>query len=269
MNQEVQAVLRVMVCFEQTDWPECLPACQLALNNRDSSATGVSPNLLLNGYTAELLQKTELPDESRTTPKGRAVQFLDHLKRGSDLAQAAIAFTQQRQQDTTNRSRRPAERFEIGDKVWFSLRNVKTNRPSRKLDWLQARYTVVAVPSPLTVTLDLPGDLHKTVHVDLVERAASDPLPNQDRLDSRPGPVLIPEEDDPDLQEWTVEEILQVKNARGRNKRQALVKWQGWITPTWHPLEDVEDTEALDRYEAKHGKVSHHGFTKASPRVRK
>jgi hypothetical protein len=107
------------------------------------------------------------------------------------------------------------------------------------------------------------------VHVDLVERAASDPLPNQDQLDSHPGPVLFPEEDDPDLQEWTVEEILQVKNARGRNKKQVLVKWQGWITLTWHPLEDVEDTEALDCYEAKHGKVSHHGFTRAPLRVHK
>ena len=53
MNQEVQAVLRVMVNFEQTDWPDCLPACQ---------ASGVAPSLLLNGYHADLLEQISLPE---------------------------------------------------------------------------------------------------------------------------------------------------------------------------------------------------------------
>jgi len=103
------------------------------------------------------------------------------------------------------------------------------------------------------VTLDLPGDLHKTVHVDLLERAADDPLPTQTLEDARPGPVLELAEEDPVLSEWAVEEILDVKNARGRNQRQALVKWRGWLNPTWHPLKDFLDTEALARFETKNG----------------
>lgn len=253
-NQEVQAVLRVMVNFEQTDWPQCLPACQLALNNRDSSVTGVSPNLLLNGYNVDLLQTITLPNESQHTPQGRAVHFLDHLRQGAELTQAAIAFVQQRQQESTNRARRPAERFQVGDRVWFSLRNVKTDRPSRKLDWLQAQYTVTATPTPLTVTLDLPGNLHKTVHVDLVERAASDALPSQKQLDNRPGPVSVLQDEDADLAEWEVEEILKVKNARGRGKKQVLVQWKGWLRPTWEPLEELQDTEAWARFESRHHK---------------
>ena len=268
-NQEVQAVLRMMVNFEQTNWPQCLAACQLALNNRTSSVTNMSPNLLLNGYHADLLERVELPSISQNTPQGRAVHFLDHLKRGTELAQAAIAWAQQRQQESTDQSRRPAERFRPGDSVWFSLRNVKTNRPSRKLDWLQAKYKVVAVPTPLTVTLDLPGDLHKTVHVDLLERAADDPLPSQPLADSRPGPALDLEEEDPALSEWVVEEILDAKNARGRGQRQVLVKWKGWLNPTWHPLQDFKDTEALDRFEIKHGDAYSNGGTVGSVRRRK
>jgi hypothetical protein len=83
---------------------------------------------------------------------------------------------------------------------------------------------VITVPTPLTVTLDLPGDLHKTVHVDLVERAATDPLPSQRLEDARPGPELAPVDTNPSLHEYGVEEILRVKNARGRGKRKALVK---------------------------------------------
>jgi transposase InsO family protein/predicted aspartyl protease len=249
-NQEVQAVLRLMVNFTQTNWPACLPACQLALNNRDSSVTGMSPNLLLNGYTISAIQAPVGTTRSRTNPKGRAVLFAEHLRDGMMLTQAAIAYAQQRQQDATNRSRRPAEKFRVGDKVWFSMRNVKTVRASRKLDWLQAKYTVTATPTPLTVTLDLPGSMHKTVHVDLVERAADDPLSSQILTDSRPGPAVELEDVDESLQEWEVEAILQEKNARGRGKKQVLVKWKGWLKPSWHPKEDFLDTEALQTFEA-------------------
>jgi len=259
----------MMVNFEQTNWPQCLPACQLALNNRTSSVTNMSPNLLLNGFHADLLERIPVPSISQNTPQGRAVHFLDHLKQGTELAQAAIAWAQQRQQEATDQSRRPAEQFRKGDSVWFSLRNVKTNRPSRKLDWLQAKYRVIDVPTPLTVTLDLPGDLHKTVHVDLLERAADDPLPNQILQDSRPGPALELEEEDPTLSEWQVEEILAAKNARGKGQRQVLVKWKGWLTPTWHPLQDFQDTEALDRFEAEHGNAQQNDGKVAVVRRRK
>jgi len=129
----------------------------------------MSLNLLLNGYDLDLLGRIDLPETTKKSEKGSAVHFLDHLKRDVELTQAAIAWTQQRVKEASDLSRRPAERFKVGDKVWFSLRNVKTNRPSKKLDWLQQKYTVTAVPTPLTATLDLPGNLHKTVHVDLLE----------------------------------------------------------------------------------------------------
>lgn len=99
--------------------------------------------------------------------------------------------------------------------------------------------------------------LHKTFHVELVERAAADPLPSQITTDTRPGPILIPAaEDEGDQEEYAVEEILAAKNARGRGGgRQVLVKWVGYDTPDWQPLSLFTDTEALDRFEARWGDV--------------
>lgn len=93
-NQEVQAILRTVVAFHQYDWKYYLPAYQIVLNNRDSTVTGVSPNRLLNGYEMEPVPLTCAQTASTTSPKGRAVAFLDHLRQGQDLAQAAIAFEQ-------------------------------------------------------------------------------------------------------------------------------------------------------------------------------
>lgn len=255
-NQEVQAVLRVVVGFSQYDWPDHLPACQLALNNRTSTVTGMSANRALHGYDMELVQRVDSQEASHTSPKGRAVAFLAQLNEGTAMAQAAIDWVQQAQQDSANRSRRPAERFEVGDLVWLNLKNVKTNRPCRKFDWVMAKYKVTDVPSPSNVRLDVPRGIHPVFHVDLIERAATDPLPSQVVKESRPGPVLTLEEEDPDLAEYEVEEIVAARNARGQGGgRDVLVKWVGWMQPTWEPLEHFQETEALSRFEDQWGDV--------------
>lgn len=257
-NQEVQAVLRVMVTFSQYDWPDKLAACQVALNNRTSSVTGVSANRAIHGYDVDLIQRAQpATTQILTSPKGRADAFLQQLQDVTTMTQAAIDWAQQRQQDAANRSRRPAERFEVGDMVWLTLRNIKTNRPCKKLDWVMAKYKVIEVPHPLTVRLDVPRGIHSVFHVDLLERAATDPLPSQILQDTRPGPQLMFQDEDPALAEYGVEEILAAKNAPGRgNRRNVLVKWTGYMTPTWEPLENFTDTEALSTFEARWGDVN-------------
>jgi hypothetical protein len=271
MNQEVQSYLRAAVSLAQYDWVDHLAACQLAINNRDTTTVGVSPNRLLNGFDIEAVPVLRKEEAARNTPRGRAVHFLRHLREGTDLAQAAMAFAQQQQRDAANRHRRPAEAYRVGDKVWLSLRNIKTDRPCKKLDWLYAKYTVVAVPSPLVVTLDVPGDKHPSFHVELVERAADDPLPSQGKTDTQPPPVMVPQLEDGDLEpEYRVEEIVAARNARGRgNQRQVLVKWQGYDNLSWHPLRDFEDTRALEEFESKWGSARSNDGPKSNRARRK
>lgn len=259
MNQEVQKYLRHTITFLQDDWPEHLPACQMAINNRDSSVTGLSPNRLVNGFDVRAVPGPLDMTASAASPKGRAAAFLDHLRTGMELAQAAIDFTQQQQEAVANRRRRPAEAFHVGDRVWLSLRHIRTNRPMKKLDWLYQKYTVLEVPTPQTVTLDVPGRIHPTFNVDLVERAASDPLPSQSSTDERPGPVLVANDADGTAEEeYVIEEIQDVRNSPGRPRRgvhprEVLVKWKGWDQATWEPLANYADTAALARFEARWG----------------
>ena len=53
--------------------------------------------------------------------------------------------------------------------------------------------------------------------------------------------------------EYGVEEILAeryVRRGRGRY-RELLVKWAGYTDPTWEPATNLQDTTALDTYEAQ------------------
>ncbi|KAM4054394.1 integrase core domain-containing protein [Hirsutella rhossiliensis] len=78
-----------------------------------------------------------------------------------------MASSQQQQEEAANAKRQPAERFEVGDKVWLSMANYRSPRPCKKLDWLHHKYTVTKVISSHVVELDVRGSIYPRFHVDL------------------------------------------------------------------------------------------------------
>ena len=232
---------------------------QLALNKRPNSALGgMSPSFLRHGYEIDPLTMPPIEDKKSLQHPGKlsAEKYVQRLKDAQDFAQAAMASAQQRYESSANRHRRQPEKFEVGDKLWLDLRNIKTPQFSKKLAWQHAKYTVLAVPDPLTVELNVPGNIHKRFHVELVKRAGSDPFPSQERDDAQTPPLV----DDLNEPEYEIDSILRARNVRrGRgNFRQALVKWTGWADPTWEPIEYVKDTKALDEFEARFGSIESH-----------
>ena len=180
-NQELYKYLRVFTCYAQNNWMELLPMAQLALNGRPNSAIGgMSPFFLRYGYEIDpLMEPISKQDENLRHPgKISAERYIQRLKDAQDFAQAAMASNQQRSESNANRNRRQPERFKVGNKVWLDLRNIKTPQLSKKISWQHAKYTVTDIPDPLTVELDVPGNIHKWFHVELVKRAGTDTFPS-------------------------------------------------------------------------------------------
>ena len=251
-NQEVERIIRAFSAYAQDDWGSLLPIVAMAINNRDATSTGLSPFFFTHGYHVDPIGIDDAQDpreiQEMLPPERAGETFVNRLRDATDWAQSAIAVAQETQQDQANRHRQAAPVYKQGDRVWLNLRNVRSQRPSKKLDWLHARYTVEEVPTPHTVRLNVPTGIHPVFHVELIRPAATDPLPSQIVDDTQPPPIEVDGEN-----EWAIEEILQERTRRvGRkSQREVLVKWVGYAEPSWEPIELVQDCVALDVFEQR------------------
>jgi transposase InsO family protein len=255
MNSVWEAYIRAFVSWAQDNWAPLCPMAQIAINGRDATSTGVAPFFLQHGYNVDPLQ-LEIPlsaDQRKYTAEERserkkAESIVAKFRDVFDLVQASMAEAQQEQEKQANKHRKEARNFRVGDKVWLKLdKQYSTGRRSRKLDWKSAKYTVIEIIDSHSVKLDTPPGHHPVFHVDRLRLAGTDPLPSQLQDDYQPLPLRVDDED-----EWVVEEIIgeQLKR-RGRGwKLYYDVKWKGYHRTSLEPSEYLQDSEALDRWEA-------------------
>jgi hypothetical protein len=250
VNAEVETLLRQWVNAAQDDWVDWLPVVQLALNGRDSSSTGVSPFMLSHGYPLRTVDPLidAVASVKPKTPIQKGETIVAKVKALTEWAQSEMAKTQQDQEQQANQSRNVAPAYQVGDKVYLSLRNVRTQRPSKKLDARSAKFTVLEVINPASYKLDTPPGIHNVFHVDLLRPAAADPFPSQVLDDPQPPAIQVD-----DTEEWLVERILDERHRKlpgrgSRTRHEYYVKWTGYAVPTWEPAVALADTAALDTY---------------------
>jgi transposase InsO family protein len=249
MNATVQAYLRAFCDWGQTNWKSNLGMAKIAITARQAQSTKMSPFFMQHGYEVDPLQiAVRYGPENR--PRGRRVQkdyekaerIVEKLRQSIQLAQATMGEAQQEQERQANQRRKQSPQLRVGDKVWLKLGDhYKTKRPSRKLDWKNAKYTVLEIVGPNAVKLNTPGRVHPVFNVNMLRLASSDPLPSQPQDDNEPEPIEVDGEE-----MYLVEEILKEKGDRQR--KQYLVKWEGYSDPTWEPASSLKHTNALQEW---------------------
>ena len=140
---------------------------------------------------------------------------------------------QRQSADYQNTKQKMMPQLKKGDKVYLRTANIKTKRPSKKLNHVKVGpFFIEEEKRPVNYKLQLPKDtkIHPVFHVWLLELADPE-TPVQTTFHCKP------EEDD----KYKIKESLE---KRGQNY---LVKWKGYPTSenTWESLKNLENCQEL------------------------
>lgn len=131
MNQEVLVYQCAFISFAKLDWPNMLPSEQLAINNHDSSVSGLSPFFLVHGYHIELILQVLLREKTPiSASKGCVDRFINRLE-AQEYTAAAMASAQQFMEDKANNTHNTSPLFHEGGKVLLNLKNITIPRPKK------------------------------------------------------------------------------------------------------------------------------------------
>ena len=127
-----------------------------------------------------------------------------------------------------NKKRLKGPTFEKGDKVYLLTKNLKSKRPSSKLDHVRiGPFEVEKQTSKVNYQLKLPAkaQIHRNFHVSLLELASKNaPVQTQWNIEEE--------------EEYNVEKILDSRKSNGKD--QYLVKWLRYEDKKnlWEPTEN-------------------------------
>jgi hypothetical protein len=240
INAVTEQYLRAYVSYLQDDWKKYLPLAEFAANNQASETTSLSPFFAVYGRNPKCSFELDIRTDNPEQVDAQLVaERMSHIH---DVLRAEMKYAQARYTEAADRSRAPAPVFKENDLVWLDSRNLRTERPSRKLENKHlGPYRVVRAVGTHAYELDIPDTMknHRTFPVSLLNPASSDPLPGQ--IIPPPLPVVVDGE-----KEWSVDAILDSRLVRGRLKY--LVKWTGYDPPEWEAAEGINGLEAIDRF---------------------
>jgi len=234
VNQETERFIRTYTNYQQDDWDTWLPEAEAAMNANPSATTGISPFFATNGYEPRMSfdlrpELAPLPpkDARKASERRRAERVAKAIQDRAQYLQEQITLAQSRMEQHSNANRQPSPSYQPRDKVWLSLKNIATQRPSKKFDDRNVLCEVLRRVGRDSYELKLPEgmtSIHPVFHTSLLRPDPNDPLPGQ-HVQPQP-PVLIPDEGG-DLQEhWEVESIVDSRYSYGFLEYK--VKWKDY-----------------------------------------
>jgi hypothetical protein len=237
MNQEIEQYLRIFVNHQQNDWAEWLPLAAFSYNDKIHSATGHSPFYVNHGHHPwkGIEPRAEAQNEA-------ASSFVDRMSKVREEVSSALKLAQEQVKRFYDRSKGPSVEYKKGDQVWLEASNIRTDRPTKKLDNKRhGPFKIVEKVGKSAYKLDLPKtwrSIHPVFNEVLLTPFVTPAFASQRKPDPPP-PVNVAEN------RYEVEKVLGSKLVRG--KLHYLVHWKGYPIEerTWEPVENIDNAKTL------------------------
>ncbi|KAF5701029.1 reverse transcriptase domain-containing protein [Fusarium globosum] len=131
MNQVLEQYLRCYINYEQNDWVEKLPIAQLAYNTAYNESTKLTPAYANFGFTPDAYHDAR--QEKTINPA--AIIKSDDMKDLHEYLRTELEFVRKRMKNYYDPKRLKGPTFSEGDMVYLATKNIKTDRPTHKLDY--------------------------------------------------------------------------------------------------------------------------------------
>ena len=162
---------------------------------------------------------TQYAPRNQRTKTERAVLQADRLRELHQRLAEQLEFVRERITRYANQRRIEGPTFRRGGKAYLATKNLKTRRPSGKLDFKYAGpFEIEEQTSPVNYKLRLPkgSRISPVFHVSLLEPAHEDE------------PVSHTLQVEPEEEEWEVEKILDTEWFEEEKQVKYLIKWEGY-----------------------------------------
>jgi hypothetical protein len=171
---------------------------EFADNNIKSSVTQITPFFLNKGFHPRMSFDVDLtkPTSSRERLQmERARDITAHMQKALEMAKKALQDAREAMIKSANKKRKEVV-YNPGDLVFLSSRNIKTARPSKKLDDKMLGPFKILETVETSYRLQLPTTMriHDVFHPSLLRKVAEDPLPGQ--MNEPPQPMVVDNEDE-------------------------------------------------------------------------
>ena len=251
-NRKVEEMIRAFANFKKDNWDEHLIDIEVAYNSAVNSTTLCTPFFINYGLHPKIF-----PIESITSNNPSVLEFLSSAQEATKFAYNRILQQNEKMAKYANKSRMQ-QKFNIGDKVWLSTKNLslEDGSGSRKLNpKFCGPFKILEKITEVTYRLELSEPMkarriHDAFHTSLLKPYFEDKF-------ERYGKPLPPIQLDDGSIEYEVEAILSAKKKQG--KMFYLVKWKGYPDHenTWQSEDDLKNAkQLLDAYNASRRRYS-------------
>ena len=222
-NQEMERHLRTYVNHFQNNWVDLLPMAEFAANANLSAITKIPPFQATRGYVPRMsFDPVDLLEEStqERLANTKARSIASDMEEVWKFVRNEMVRSQEVQAKAADRHQKSVDdEYKVGDSVWLSTKNIKTERPSKKLDHKMVGPFKIKALVGSSCRLELPTSIkiHDVFHPSLLQKASTDPLPGQH---NNPAPPVIVHNEE----EWEVNNILDARKVERGRKVQFRVK---------------------------------------------
>ena len=183
-NQEVEWHLRSYVNHFQDDWVRLLPIGEFLANANVSATTKVPLFLATRGYHSRMSfdpMNLSVNFIREKIVNSTATLIANCIEKVWDFMREEMTKLQAKQAVAANHHHKEPLAYKIDNMVWLLTRNIKTDRPSKKLNHkMIGLYKVKElIKSSYQLELLHTIKIHNIFHPNLLWKAVDNPLPDQ------------------------------------------------------------------------------------------